>query len=81
MVCNGVKIDSKPNVNYLGTKLDQNLSGKTTANSVISKCNSRLKFLYRKANYFDFTTRRNLAMALIQCHFDYACSAWYGGLK
>ena len=20
-------------------------------------------------------------MALIQCHFDYACSAWYGGLK
>ena len=81
VVCNGVKIDSKPNVNYLGTKLDQTLSGETTANSVISKCNSRLKFLYRKANYFDFTTRRNLAMALIQCHFDYACSAWYGGLK
>ena len=20
-------------------------------------------------------------MALIQCHFDYACSAWYSGLK
>ena len=54
VVCNGVKIDSKPNVNYLGTKLDQTLSGETTANSVISKCNSRLKFLYRKANYFDF---------------------------
>ena len=67
--------------NYCDMALDQTLSGETTANSVISKCNSRLKFLYHKDNYFDFTSIRNLTMAPIQCHFDYACSAWYGGLK
>ena len=25
-------------------------------------------------------TKKQLAMALIQCHFDYACLAWYSGL-
>ena len=25
-------------------------------------------------------TKNQLAMALIQCHFDYACPAWYSGL-
>ena len=39
--------------------------------------NGRLSFPYRKQNFLDFPLRRLLANALIQPHFDYACSAWY----
>ena len=44
---------------------------------VISKINSRLKFLYRKRRYLTLYLKRLLCNALIQSHFDYACSAWY----
>ena len=29
----------------------------------------------------NFQARKNLCSALIQCHFDYACSAWYPGIN
>ena len=51
--------------------------GKATALKVISKINSRLKFLYRKRRYLTLYLKRLLCNALIQSHFDYACSAWY----
>ena len=44
---------------------------------VIEKINSRLKFLYQKSRFLDFPLRRLLCNALIQPHFDYACTAWY----
>ena len=47
------------------------------ATRTLSKINSRLRFLYRKQNFLDFSLRRLLANALIQPHFDYACSAWF----
>ena len=48
--------------------------------SVINKINNKLKFLYRKNRFLTPTLRRLLCNALIQPHFDYACSAWYPNL-
>ena len=38
---------------------------------IISKCNNKVKFLYRNANKLDKQTKMLLTSALIQCHFDY----------
>ena len=48
---------------------------------VISKINCTLRFLYRKNKFFSQTLRRLLCNALIQPHFDYACSIWYPNLN
>ena len=29
----------------------------------------------------NFSARKTLSSALIQCHFDYACSSWYPGIN
>ena len=47
------------------------------ATRTMGKINGRLRFFYRKQNFHDFSLRRLLANALIQPHFDYACSAWF----
>ena len=57
--------------------LDETMSGETMALSVINKINNKLKFLYRKNRCLTPTLRRLLCNALIQPHFDYACSASY----
>jgi hypothetical protein len=66
---------------YLGLKLDSTLSGDSVVQDIVTKCNNRIKFLYRNNNCLDFNTRRTLALALIQCHFDYGASAWFMGLS
>ena len=57
------------------------MSGESMAHKVISKVNARLKFLHRKNKYLTPNLRRLLCNALIQPHFDYACSAWYPNLS
>ena len=79
--CNNHIIKSQPKLKYLGIDIDQHLSGESTVNSIIKKVNSRLKFMYRKANCLSRETRKTLSMALIQCHFDYSCSSWYAGVS
>ena len=69
------------NAKYLGVSLDQSLGGKYIAESILKKGNSRLKFLWRKAKYLNRNSRKLLATSLILCHFYYACSAWFEGLK
>ena len=64
-------------MNYLGCVLDEAMSGESVAFRVIEKINSRLKFLYRKKSVLGVPLRRLLCNALIQPHFDYACTAWY----
>ena len=44
------------------------------------KINNKLKFVYRKNRFLTPTLRQLLCNALIQPHFDYACSAWYSNL-
>jgi len=78
--CNGSDIESKQSVTYLGVTLDQSLSGVGIADKVVSKCSNKIKFLYRNARNFDLKTKKLLVSALVQCHFDYACTSWYSGL-
>jgi len=68
-------------VTYLGCILDETLSGESMALKILSKINSRLRFLYRKNKFLTPQLRRLLCNALIQPHFDYACTSWYPNLN
>ena len=73
-------IHSKQQIKYLGVILDQHLSGEHMANHAISKISNKLKFLYRQKKFISQVIRRDLCVALLQCHFDYCCMAWYPAL-
>ena len=79
-LCGNV-IKPKQEVKYLGLKMDNTLSGDAVVKDIVTKCNNRLKFLYRHRDALDTKIRKTLAMALLQCHFDYAVSSWYMGLS
>ena len=79
--CGDVEIQNVKNVKYLGLQLDDDLSGNSIVKGILDKANCRLKFLYRYKEMLNFQARKNLCSALIQCHFDYACSAWYPGIN
>ena len=64
-------------VTYLGWILDENLSEESMATRIHWKINGKLKVLCRKQNFLDSSLRRLLLNALIQPHFDYACTSWY----
>ena len=61
--------------------MDETMSGEPMALKIINKINGKLKFLYRKISFLTPGLRRMLCNALIQPHFDYACSAWYPNLN
>ena len=71
------QIKQHSKVTYLGCILDETLSEKSMALKVISKVNSRLKFLQRRKKFLTPALHRLLCNALIHLHFDYASSAWY----
>ena len=75
-----IQIKQHSKVKYLGCMLDETMSGETMALSVINKINNKLKFLCRKNRFLTPTLIQLLCDALIQPHFDYACSAWYPNL-
>ena len=77
----GQNLAGQDTVKYLGVNIDQTVSGETIAKNIIHKANSRLRFLYRQASCLNQNSRKILVSALIQCHFDYAASAWYSGLS
>ena len=66
---------------YLGCILSETMSGDLMAHKVISKVNVKLKFLHRKSKYLTSNLRFLHCNALIQPHFDYACSARYPNLS
>ena len=66
---------------YLGCVLEETMSEESMVNKVVSKVNVRLKFLHRENKYLIPNLRHLLCNALIQPHFDYACSAWYPNLS
>ena len=70
-------IEQKQKVKYLGIILDDNLTGKSMVDSILTKINAKLRFLYRKRKFLDNDTRRLLCNSLIQPHYDFACSSWY----
>ena len=76
-----IEIKQHSQVTYLGCVMDETMSGEPMALKVINKINGKLKFLYRKNSFLTPGLRRMLCNALIQPHFDYACSAWYPNLN
>ena len=76
-----IEIKQHSKVTYLGCILDNDLSGESMAINVLRLVNNRLKFLYRKQKFLTLSLRRLLCNALIQPHYDYACSAWYPSLN
>ena len=79
--CDGREVKRVSSVRYLGVMLDENMSGKVQALSVVKKVASRLGFLYRSARLFDFRSRRMLCMALVQPCLDFCLVSWYVGLS
>ena len=76
-----IEIKQHLQVTYLGCVMDETMSGAPMALKVINKINGKLKFLYRKNSFLTPGLQRMLCNALIQPHFDYACSAWYPNLN
>ena len=70
-------ITRKEEITYLGSILEANLSGDKMATSVIKKVNQRTRFLHRISTLVSKKTLRSLTGALVQGHFDYACTSWY----
>ena len=75
-----INIKQQAQVTYLGCVLDDSMSGETMALKFVNKINGKVKFLYRKNKFLTSELRRMLCNALIQPHFDYACTAWYPNL-
>ena len=71
IVCNDHTIDSTTSVKYLGLNIDNLLSGEFVVNSIISKVNARLNFLYRQSHSLSAKPRKNLCSVLILCHLMY----------
>ena len=77
-ICHGNHvIEQKQSVKYLGVTLDNTLSGKSMVESILTKINGKIRFLYRKQKFLSKELRRLLCNSLIQPHFDFACCSWY----
>ena len=75
--CNNVKLAVTTCVKYLGTYVDNCLSGTDMFDYVIKKINGTIKFLYRNKSFLDMDVRKMLVNSLIQPRFDYSCNLWY----
>ena len=60
IIYNNIGIKQHSRVTYLGCILEGTVSGESMANKVISKVNTRLKFLHRKNKYLTPDLRRLL---------------------
>ena len=63
--CNGINIESKTSVRYLGVMIDQFLSSDHVVNTILKKVHQILKFLYRNKNCLDLQSRKTLCSTLI----------------
>ena len=70
----GIEIKQYFQVTYLGCLRDETMCGELMALKIIKRINQKLKFLFRKNGFLIPRLRRFLCNAIIQPHFDYACS-------
>ncbi len=56
--CKKTTINSTTEVKYLGVKIDETLSGKGIIDTILKKCNGRIKFLYTQARCFPTALKR-----------------------
>ena len=80
VTCGDISIDSVDKTQYLGLKINQNMDSSHIVANIVSKCNSRLKFMYRQARHLPISAKKTLCNALIMCHFDYCSPAWSASL-
>jgi len=78
---NGTTIDSKSNIKYLGSIIDNNLSGQENVSNIVKKSNGKLKFMYRQKRVLNYHSRKTLSTALIQGHVDYGSVSWFYSLS
>ena len=78
--CNQHSIESQTTIKYLGSMLNNDLSGTSIVDNIVKKVNTRLKFMYRYSKCLNMDMKKLLCNSLIQCHLDYATSSWYNGL-
>ena len=81
IVYDNVKINQYTKVTYLGCIFDESLSGESMALHVLTKINSRRRFLYRENKFLNKLLWRLLRNRMIRPYFDYACSARYPSLR
>ena len=72
LLSNGQIIKATKSVVYLGLELNQYLDGEQIVLNIVKKVNSRLKFLYRQANFFNQKVKKMICSALVLCLFDYS---------
>ena len=63
----------KEEVEYLGVVLDQALKCSCIINKIVSISINTLKFIYRNTKRFNWQIKRRIVLAMVQCHYDYAC--------
>ena len=56
------------------------MTGECMAVKALKKINGKINFLYRQNNFLSYPLKRMLCNALIQHHFDFACTSWYSTL-
>ncbi len=73
-------IEYASGVKYLGIKIDKTLSGEGILDTIVKKCTSRIKFLYRQAGCLQNAAKRTLCQSLVQCYLDNTVSSWYAAM-
>ena len=64
-------------VEYLGVDLDQVLKCSCIIYKIVSISINKLKFIYRNTEEFNWQIKRMIVLAIVQCHYDYACAMWF----
>ena len=67
VMSDGHIIKSKKSVVYLGLELNRYLDGEEIVLNITKKVNSRLKFLYRQANFFNHMVKKTNKQTNKQC--------------
>ena len=81
ITCNGQDIEMKEKVEYLGVVLDQALKCSCIIDKIVSKSINKLKCLYRNTKGFNWQIKRMIVLAMVQCHYDYACAIWFSRIS
>ena len=81
ITCNGQDIEIKEEVQYLGMALDQALKCSCIIDKIVSKSINKLKCIYRNTKGCDGQIKRMIVLAIVQCHYDYACAMWFSRIS
>ena len=44
---------------------------------IVCKSINKLKFIYINTKGFNWKIKRMVSLAMVQCHYDYACAMWF----